>query len=132
MNLYVGAGSTPTVRFEDLYATGDGCRNDAVKVFTADGVGQISGARLEARFPNGGGCRLETVSIAGTYVYDPKSNSLTDQDGLVWTRIPGGDRPVPTLAPEPSALPSNAGRTAFEGRWTGTDPVDQSTLTLIV
>jgi hypothetical protein len=130
LNLYVGAGRTPTVRFEDLHATGDVCLNDEVKVFTADGVGVIARDRLEATFPNGGGCGLQTVSIAGIYVYDPDADTLTDQDGVIWTRVPGGDGPVPTLPPEPSPSPSPG--TVFEGRWTATDPGDESTLTLIV
>ena len=128
MNLYVGAGSSPTVRFEDLHATGDVCRNDEVKVFTADGVGEIAGERLEASFPNGGGCGLETVFIAGVYVYDPDADILRDQDGLIWTQVRGGDGPPPTLPPGPSPTPGPA----FEGRWTATDPGDESTLTLIV
>jgi hypothetical protein len=130
MNLYVGEGDTPTVRFEDLFATGTACLNDEVKVYTAVGVGVIDGDHLEATFPNGGGCGLETVSIAGSYVYDPDADTLIDQDGLVWTRVRGGDGPITTLPPGPS--PSLAASTVFEGRWTATDPGDDSTLTLIV
>jgi hypothetical protein len=126
MNLYVGAGPTPTVRFEDLHATGDVCRNDAVKVFIADGVGEIAGRRLEVTFPNGGGCGLETVSIGARYIHDPDADRLTDQDGLTWTRVRGDKASVPTLAPESSP------GTVFEGRWTATDVPDGSTLTLIV
>jgi hypothetical protein len=127
MNLYVGGGPSPTVRFEDLHATGAVCINDEVKVFTADGVGEISGRRLEATFPNGGGCGLETVSIAGVYLYNPDADTLRDQDGLIWTRIHGRDGPPPTLPPGPSLSPA-----VFEGRWTATDPGDESTLTLVV
>ncbi len=128
MNLYVGAGTRPAVRFEDLFATGPVCAADQTKVFTADGVGEITGKRLEVAFPNGGGCGLETSSIAGTYVYDPNTDRLTDQDGLIWTRIPGAKVQVPTLAPESSRSPGKA----FEGRWTATDVPDGSTMTLIV
>jgi hypothetical protein len=128
MNLYVGAGPTPTVRFEDLHATGAVCVSDEVKVFTADGVGEIARERLEATFPNGGGCGFETVSIAGVYVYDPEADTLRDQDGLIWTRVSGGDGPPLTLPPGPSPSPG----AVFEGSWTATDPADQSTLTLIV
>jgi hypothetical protein len=106
MNLYVGAGTTPSVRFEDLFATGEACIADQTKVFTADGVGEISGNRLDATFPNGGGCGLETVAIAGTYVYDPDADTLVDQDAIVWTRVPRGDGPLPTLSPQPTADPS--------------------------
>jgi hypothetical protein len=115
MNLYVGAGPTPAVRYEDLLATGDVCRNDEVKVFTADGVGEITRRRLEVTFPNGGGCGLETIPIAATYTYDQNADTLTDQDGIVWTRIAGGDAAVPTLVPEPSSssVPSPTPGTVF-------------------
>ena len=126
MNLYVGAGTTPSVRFEDLFATGAACIADATKVFTADGVGEIDGNRLVVRYPNGGGCGSVLVSITGHYLYDRDAGTLRDQDGIVWTRIPRGDGPVPTapLEPSPSLM--------FEGRWTATDVPDGSTLTLIV
>ncbi len=124
VNLYVGAGTTPSVRFEDLFATGNACKADQVKVFTADGSGEITGNRLVARYPNGGGCGSVLVPIAGTYVYDPITDTLRDQDHLVWTRVRSGDGLVPTLQPEPAPM--------FEGRWIATDPGDNSTLTLIV
>jgi len=126
MNLYVGSGPTPAVRFEDLFATGAACIQDQSKVFTADGVGEISGNRLVVSYPNGGGCGSVKVPIDGTYLYDGDTRTLRDQDGIVWTRIPGGDRPVLTVPPRPS--PS----LMFEGRWTATDVPDGSTLTLIV
>jgi len=126
MNLYVGAGTNPSVRFEDLFATGAACIQDQSKVFTADGVGEISGNRLVVSYPDGGGCGSVKVSIDGTYLYDGDTRTLRDQDGVVWTRIPGGDRPGLTVPPRPS--PS----LMFEGRWTATDVPDGSTLTLIV
>jgi len=130
MNLYVGAGATPAVRFEDLFATGAACVADETKVFTADGVGEITGNRLVVSYPNGGGCGSLLVSIAGDYLYDRDSGTLRDQDGIVWTHIPRGDGPVPTVPPV--ASPSASPPAAFEGRWTATDVPDGSTLTLIV
>jgi hypothetical protein len=124
--LSVGAGPNPTLRFEDLHATGSACRNDEVKVFRADGVGHINGEQLEATYPNGGGCGLETVSTAGRYVYNPDGDILVDQDGQIWARIPRGDGPLPTLPPEPSPA------LLFAGRWTAVDGSDGSTLTLVV
>ena len=49
--LIIGPGTTPTVHFEDDIATGLACRDDAVKVFTAEGSGQIIDDRLDASFP---------------------------------------------------------------------------------
>jgi hypothetical protein len=130
MNLYVGSGATPTVRFEDLFATGTACIADESKVFTADGVGEISGNRLAVSYPNGGGCGSVLVEIAGEYLYDRDTDTLRDQDGLVWTRIPRGAGPVRTA--QPQASPSASPSPAFEGRWTAIDVPDGSTLTLIV
>jgi hypothetical protein len=132
VDLYVGSGSAPTVRFEDLFATGDACIEDESKVFTADGVGEITGNRLVVSYPNGGGCGSVLVSIAGVYLYDRDTDTVRDQDGIVWTRIPGFDGRLPTVPPElsPSASPSPG--MVFEGRWTATDVPDGSTLTLIV
>jgi len=126
MKLYVGAGPTPVVRYEDQFATGAACIGNATKIFKADGAGQITGNRLVVAYPEGGGCGSVLVSVAGTYIYDPDADRLTDQDGIIWIRIPGNAAPVLTLAPEPSS------GTAFEGRWTSTDPADESTQTLIV
>ena len=128
MNLYVGGGGTPTIRFEDLFATGAACVADEVKIFRADGTGQITGTRLEATFPDGGGCGLDSVSMAGTYVHDSDADTLLDQGGLIWTRVRGRDGPVTTIPPGPSPTQG----VSFEGTWTATDPGDDSTLTLVV
>jgi hypothetical protein len=102
MTLVVGPGRSPAVYFEDGYASGAACVNDAVKRFTARGTGEISGGRLVATFPDGGGCGLKTVSIGGEYYHDPLRDTLTDQDGLEWTRAL--EETHPPRAPEPSAL----------------------------
>jgi hypothetical protein len=108
MNLYVGAGNSPTVRLEDLFATGAACVADRTKVFTADGVGEITGNSLVVTYPNGGGCGSVLVAIAGAYLYDRDTGVLRDQDGLVWTRIRGGNAPVSTVPPEPSPSPTTS------------------------
>jgi hypothetical protein len=132
MNLYVGAGTTPSVRFEDLLATGDACIADARKVFTAEGTGEITGNRLRVAYPDGGGCGSAVVSIAGVYLLDRDTGTLRDQDGNVWSQIPRGNGPLPTVPPEPSPSTSPSAGAGFEGRWTATDPGDDSTLTLVV
>lgn len=93
--LAVGAGSTPTVHFEDHFATGDACRADTIKRFTADGTGAIAGNRLEVSFPDGGGCLLMKVEMHGVfYDYDPGTDTLLDHLGLMWARVPGGAGPA--------------------------------------
>lgn len=94
VTLAVGPGKTPAVFFEDGYATGAACVSDPVKRFTARGTGEISGDRLVASYPDGGGCGLRTVDIGGRYDYQPGSDTLVDQDGVIWSRALGGDQPA--------------------------------------
>jgi hypothetical protein len=113
-NLVVGGGTSPTVLFVDEFATGDGCLNDAVKRFTAEGTGEISGNRLDVSFPDGGGCGLKTVGVPiGHLDYDAASDSLIDGQGLGWVRVGGGivpatRAPVPSPTPRPSPRPGEA------------------------
>jgi hypothetical protein len=108
--LIIGAGTRPTVHFEDDYATGLACRNDAVKVFTADGMGEISDDRLDASFPDGGGCGSMKVEIAIRLVHDADTDSLRDQDGVSWARSRAA-RPTlqPTTAPSVAAESPRSG-----------------------
>ncbi len=122
MTLVVGPGERPDIYFEDGYATGAACVNDAVKRFTARGTGAISddGLVLEATFPEGGGCGLTTVEVHGIYHYDGRADTLADQDGVVWSRALGQgpepratEMPAPITSPEahapsPSTPPSSA------------------------
>ena len=105
MTLVVGPGQTPDVYFEDGYASGAACVNDQVKRFTARGTGELSGNHLLATYPDGGGCGLETVGSGGRYDYDEGSDTLTDQDGVVWTRALPEQPPEtapPLSTPEPT------------------------------
>jgi len=101
--LIVGPGMDPAVHFEDAYASGAACVADAVKVFKADGVGEIFDDRLDASFPHGGGCGSMTVEIALRLVHDADTDSLRDQDGIRWSRLQASVVP-PSSAPvrEPS------------------------------
>lgn len=118
MKLYVLAGASPQVRFEDLYATGAACVEDIVKVFTADGVGRVDGDHLAVTYPDGGGCGGRTVPMAGSYDYRSGSDTLVDPEGLVWRRVDQAPvLPVPTPATsktptEATFSPSNATSTA--------------------
>jgi hypothetical protein len=112
--LVVGAGDRPTVRFEDQLATGPACLQDAVKVFTASGTGEISDDRLDVSFPNGGGCGLLAVGVGpGSYTYDRARDTIVDGQGLTWARVQGGDGPA-TVAPttQPSRSPSTSARSS--------------------
>lgn len=107
--LVVGAGTTPTVHFEDDFATGDACVADPVKRFTADGTGSITGARIETVFPDGGGCGLRLVEVPmGHLDYDAATDTLVGEQGLTWTRVPGDPRPTqrPSSPPVPTTTPA--------------------------
>ncbi|HEX4896933.1 MAG TPA: hypothetical protein VFV53_01085, partial [Candidatus Limnocylindrales bacterium] len=106
--LDVGAGMTPAVHFEDAYATGGACAADEVKVFTADGRGQIFDNRLAVTYPAGGGCGLTTVPIeTGVLDYDAATDTLLGSDGLRWFR-PREDGARPTPLPTIVASPRSA------------------------
>jgi len=79
---------------------------DEVKIFRADGVGEIIGNRLVVSYPDGGGCGSNLVSIAGRYDYQAATDTLRDQDGVTWARVPPGIDPAPTLRPAPSGRPA--------------------------
>ena len=123
MTLVVGPGRTPAVYFEDGYASGLACVDDVVKRFTARGTGRISGNRLVATFPDGGGCGLRTVEVPGTYKYDQQRDTLSDQDGVVWTRALGDGSvtqalgtPAPTTSAE-AETPSTTPRPSDPARY---------------
>lgn len=105
LNLYVGAGASPTVRFEDLLSTGTVCSGAPVKVLTANGYGEISGGdRLEVSYPDGGSCGEFTTPFAGVYQYDAATDTLVDQAGIRWIRPAGSvDQRPPPASPDSTA-----------------------------
>ena len=107
MFLVVGPGTEPTVHFEDRHATGAACVDDEVKVYTADGTGEIADGHMDAAFPDGGGCGSRRVPFAGTYDHRAGSDTLLDAEGLVWAHVPSGDSsdPAPQDSPEPVTDP---------------------------
>ena len=126
--LTIGAGTRPAVHFEDEYATGLACRDDAVKVFTADGTGEISDDRLDASFPDGGGCGSMKVDIAIRVVHDAATDSLRDQDGVLWARSRAARPTQPTTAPSvASESPTSGGmwpQSNVEELWAAQDRAD--------
>ena len=125
-SLVVGAGTMPSVRYVDENASGEACRLDPVKVFTAEGEGIVGGPRLRVTYPHGGGCGLTDMDVRpGSYTYDPATDSLVEDhvttvDGreitVTWnravahvvpTRAPVTNLPPPaTLAPTPDSSPN--------------------------
>jgi hypothetical protein len=105
MVLVVAAGTRPAVYFEDGYASGEACVDTSSKRFTAYGLGTVLDDRLDVEWPDGGGCGGVVAEMgAGSFDYDPRTDSLLAGDGLTWTRMDGHDGP-PTQPPgtEPPA-----------------------------
>ena len=124
--LVVGGGTSPALHFQDDFASGAACANSDVKVFTMDGTGSIDGDRLEVVWPNGGGCGLVSIVIGpGSYLYDDVSDTITDGQGLTWTRLQSGLAPPsgpPTTRPAVMPAPPSAPPTPHPGeaRFTST------------
>ncbi len=135
--LVVGAGTRPAVHFEDAFATGAACVADQVKVFTMAGVGTITDSLLEVTWPHGGGCGLTTVDVGpGFYTHDQESDTITDGDNLIWTRVEGRvvpptstPMPEPTPRPSPTADPDCI---QFDAGGTYTSPAGSMSLTVSV
>ena len=108
--LDVNAGMTPAVHYEDAFSTGGACVADEVKVFTADGRGQIFENRLAVTYPAGGGCGMTTVPIeTGVLDYDAATDTLLASDGVRWFRArQDGARPTPLPAIVASPRPESA------------------------
>ena len=100
--LVVGAGMSPDVNFVDYFATGLACRDDSVKVFTADGKGTVvAGDRLEITWPSDGGCGLRLVHMDDLWFdYRPATDSLRDNNALDWQRSRESDPAPPSRGPD--------------------------------
>ena len=136
MFLTVTAGTSPGVRFVDELATGGACALDSVKVFTADGIGQITGSRMVVTYPDGGGCGLMTMEYGATYDYLAATDTLVDPDELSWARA-GADVVPPTRAPAPERTPDpeptvDANCQQFDAPGSFTAPAGSLSLTVTV
>ncbi len=130
LTLIVGAGSAPTVQFQDDLATGAACVADEIKIFRADGVGEITGNRLVVSYSDGGGCGLMLVPIRGAYRIDANTDTLIDRDDVTWTRVPAGIEPPPSLRPAPRSTPRpTAGCIDVSEGGTYRAPVDSMSVT---
>ena len=121
--LVVAAGMTPALHFEDGFSTGGTCVADDVKLFKADGTGQVSGNRLYVSFPDGGGCGQMTVDIGpGFLAHDAATDRLTaSADGLTWSRLPDlGSQPV-IISSLITDAPSGANTGTFESTGPATE-----------
>jgi hypothetical protein len=86
--LDVAGGPNPSVRFEDLAASGCAANGDDSIDFIAQGRGVVTGGRLVVEYPDGGGCHTWHVqAFTSTFTLEASGTALRDADGLVWHRI---------------------------------------------
>lgn len=82
--LVIGVGESPAVHFEDAFSIN--CeRRDESTLYVADGQGSIDSNRLSLNLV--GGCET-SLDWPVSYVYDPATDTLFDQDRITWTRAP--------------------------------------------
>ena len=84
--LTVSSGASPSVVYQDFYASG--CDNDGVPTthWTAAGKGRIEGDTLYASFHKSGCGRFLQGGYTDTYTYDSGSETLVDGFGITWAR----------------------------------------------
>jgi len=87
LSLVVAPGESPDVRFEDNYASACASRGDSVTHWTSLGNGTVDGKALSVHYPTGGGCSTWHIdAYFDLFVYDPETNTLTDNLGNLWRR----------------------------------------------
>ncbi len=86
--LSVSANGSPTVTYQDLFASG--CANDGARstVFAAVGKATIDGNVLDVSFAMSGCGSFKLGSFELPFTYDSAADTLTDGFGIVWHRRP--------------------------------------------
>jgi hypothetical protein len=84
--LIISSGSSPSVVYQDFYASG--CDNAGVPTthWTASGKGFIEGDILVAQFHKSGCGRFLQGGYLDTYTYDGGTDTLVDSFGITWYR----------------------------------------------
>lgn len=84
--LIVSSGSSPSVVYQDFYASG--CDNAGVPTthWTASGRGVIDGDTLWIEFHKSGCGRFLQGGYGDYYTYDGGSDTLLDSFGITWYR----------------------------------------------
>jgi hypothetical protein len=86
--LVIGPGPTPTVHFEDAFSIMCFQAGDATTLFVAEGPGEISANVLTAHFPESGCVTWRVPPSDGTFNFNPETDTLLDDYGIVWRRQP--------------------------------------------
>jgi hypothetical protein len=84
--LSVSANATPTVTYQDLFASG--CANNGARSthFAAVGMGSISGTALDVSFARSGCGAFQLGAFDLPFAYDADTDTLVDGFGITWHR----------------------------------------------
>lgn len=86
--LAIGRGSTPTVTYQDFYASSCANAGSPSTHFVATGRGSVDGDSLWVEFRNGA-CGRHRIGPFGLGLgYDGGGDTLTDDFGITWYRFP--------------------------------------------
>ena len=85
--LKVSSGATPTVVYQDFYASGCDTFAGPATHWTAAGEGSISGDTMNVAFHKSGCGTFLQGGYEDMYVYDEATDTLVDAFGITWFRM---------------------------------------------
>jgi hypothetical protein len=86
--LAVGRGASPTVTYQDAYASSCFNAGSPSTHFVATGRGTVDGEGMWVDFRNGGCGRHKIGPFGLAFIYDAGRDTLTDDFGITWFRYP--------------------------------------------
>ena len=84
--LTVASGSSPSVVYQDFYASGCDNSGEPTTHWTAAGQGSVEGDTLFILFHKSGCGHFLQGGYEDMYVYDSGSDTLIDTVGIIWSR----------------------------------------------
>jgi hypothetical protein len=84
--LHVSAGSTPSVVFQDFYASGCDLFGGPSTHWTANGQGSVDGDDLFVDFHKSGCGTFLKGGYGDYWTYEPATDTLLDSVGITWSR----------------------------------------------
>ena len=85
--LIVSSGSTPSVTFEDFYASACDRFGGPSTHWVSAGEGSVDGDALLVSFHKSGCGSFSIGAYDGWWLYDAGSDTLIDSDDIVWSRF---------------------------------------------
>ena len=84
--LVVSRGASPSVVYQDFYASSCDNFGGAATHWVAAGMGSVDGDLLEVWFHKSGCGTFQKGGYGDAYLYDAGTDTLTDTFGIVWSR----------------------------------------------